>query len=110
MTSGVTIGARTRRGEVRLPRRGGLLAPTLSEPDDHEIQQVPRSRMSFYETYEFFALDHPLTSAEMRALRRISTRAIITPTRFWNFYDWGGLKGDPRDILRRYFDLFVDTC
>lgn len=66
--------------------------------------------MSFYETYEFFALDRTLTVAEMRALRRISTRAVITPTRFWNFYDWGGLKGDPRAMLRRYFDLFVYTC
>jgi hypothetical protein len=34
---------------------------------------------------------------------------VISPTRFYNFYDWGGLKGDPRDMLRRYFDLFIYT-
>jgi hypothetical protein len=65
--------------------------------------------VSFRETYEFFALDRCLTPAEMRALRRISTRATITPARFYNFYDWGELKGDPREMLRRYFDLFVYT-
>lgn len=63
--------------------------------------------MSYHETYEFFAIDRRLTSAEMRALRAVSTRATITPARFYNFYDWGGLKGDPHELLRRYFDLFV---
>ena len=43
----------------------------------------------------------------MRALRKISTRATITPTRFHNFYNWGGLKADPHDLVRRYYDLFV---
>lgn len=65
--------------------------------------------MSYHETYEFFALDRCLTPAEMRALRAVSTRATITPVRFYNVYDWGGLKGDPRELLRRYFDLFVHT-
>lgn len=65
--------------------------------------------MSYHETYEFFAIDRRLTPAEMRALRAISTRATITPARFYNFYDWGGLKGEPREMLRRYFDLFVYT-
>jgi hypothetical protein len=65
--------------------------------------------MGYYETYEFLVIDRPLTPAEMRALRRLSTRATITPTRFYNFYDWGGLKGDPREMLRRYFDVFVYT-
>ena len=65
--------------------------------------------MSYHETYEFFAIDRRLTPAEMRALRRISTRATITPTWFYNHYEWGGLKADPRDLVRRYFDLFVYT-
>lgn len=63
--------------------------------------------MSTYETYEFFALDRRLTAREMGALRAISSRAVITPTRFWNHYEWGGLKGDPREMLREWFDLFV---
>lgn len=36
-------------------------------------------------------------------------RAVITSARFYNFYNWGGLKGDPREMLARYFDLFVHT-
>jgi hypothetical protein len=63
--------------------------------------------MSYHETYEFFAIDRRLTPPELRALRRISTRATITPTRFYNFYTWGGLKADPHDLVHRYDDLFV---
>lgn len=65
--------------------------------------------MSYHETYEFFALDRPLSPDEMRALRAISTRAVITPARFYNFYNWGELKGNPGEMLTRYFDLFVHT-
>ncbi|MBK5189527.1 MAG: hypothetical protein JJD97_14890, partial [Gemmatimonadaceae bacterium] len=65
--------------------------------------------MSYHETYEFFAIDQCLTPTAMRTLRVISSRATITPARFYNSYDWGGLNGDPREILRRYFDLFVHT-
>jgi hypothetical protein len=63
--------------------------------------------VSYHETYEFLAIDRCLTPAEMRALRAISTRATITPTRFYNYYEWGGLKADAGELLRRYFDLFV---
>ncbi len=42
--------------------------------------------MSEYQSYEFIALDRPLTATEMAELRSISTRAEITPTRFWNEY------------------------
>lgn len=65
--------------------------------------------MSYHETYEFFAIHRHLTLAEVAALRRISTRATITPTRFFNYHDWGGLKADPRDLVRRYFDLLMHT-
>jgi hypothetical protein len=60
-----------------------------------------------YQCYEFVALDRPLTSAEMAELRSISTRAQITPTRFFNEYHWGDLKADPADLLVRYFDVHV---
>ena len=63
--------------------------------------------MSYHETYEFVALDQPLNAREMRTLRAISSRAIITPTRFYNWYDCGTLKGDPHDMLRNYFDAFA---
>jgi hypothetical protein len=63
--------------------------------------------MSEYQSYEFVALDRPLTADGMAELRAISTRAEITPTRFWNEYHWGDLKADPADLLARYFDVDV---
>ena len=63
--------------------------------------------MSEYQCYEFVALDRPLTAREMAELRSISTRAEITPTRFWNEYHWGDLKADPAKLLARYFDVHV---
>jgi hypothetical protein len=63
--------------------------------------------VSEYQWYEFVALDRPLTAVEMANLRGISTRAEITPTRFWNEYQWGDLKADPAELLARYFDLHL---
>lgn len=66
--------------------------------------------MSEYQYYEFAAIDRPLTRAEMAALRAVSTRAEITPAGFVNHYEWGDLKADPADWMRRYFDAFVYTA
>jgi hypothetical protein len=63
--------------------------------------------VSEYQCYEFVALDRPLIAKEMAELRGISTRAEITPTRFWNEYHWGDLKADPAKLLARYFDLHL---
>jgi hypothetical protein len=63
--------------------------------------------MSEYQYFEFAAIDRPLTDGEMAALRAVSTRAAITPSGFVNHYEWGGLKADPLDWMRRYFDAFV---
>jgi hypothetical protein len=63
--------------------------------------------MSEYQCFEFVALDRPLTSKEMAELRSISTRAEITPTRFWNEYHWGDLRADPAKLLARYFDAHL---
>lgn len=63
--------------------------------------------MSEYQCYEFLALDRRLTAQEMVELRSISTRAEITPTRFWNEYHWGDLKADPFELLARYFDMHL---
>jgi hypothetical protein len=54
--------------------------------------------MSEYQCYEFVALDRPLTSKQMTELRAISTRAEISPTPFWNEYEWGDLKADPEKL------------
>src|SRR5215217_3274907 len=66
-----------------------------------------RGVVSEYQSYEFLALDRPLTVAEMAELRSVSTRAQITPTRFFNEYHWGDLKADPAELLARYFDVHV---
>ncbi len=63
--------------------------------------------MSEYQYYEFQAVDRALTEREMRALRRYSTRATITPTRFVNHYEWGDFKGNPAAWVERYFDAFL---
>lgn len=63
--------------------------------------------MSEYQCYEFVALDRPLTSKQITELRAISTRAEITPARFWNEYQWGDLKADPAKLLARYFDAHM---
>jgi len=63
--------------------------------------------VSEYQCYEFVALDRQLTSKEMAELRAISTRAEISPTRFWNEYHWGNLKADSAKLLARYFDAHL---
>lgn len=63
--------------------------------------------MSEYQYYEFLAIDRPLTEQEMRELRAVSSRAVMTATRFTNHYEWGNFKGDPRAWTERYFDAFL---
>jgi len=63
--------------------------------------------MSEYQYYEFLAIDRPLSSEEMSALRALSTRAHITPVSFTNHYNWGDFKGDPDKLMQRYFDAHV---
>lgn len=63
--------------------------------------------MSEYTYYEFVAVDSPLSAEAMAHLRTCSTRAAITPSSFVNHYDWGCLKGDPAQWMRRWFDAHV---
>lgn len=63
--------------------------------------------MSEHQCYEFVSLDRPLAPKQMAELRAISTRAEITPTRFWNEYEWGDLKANPAKLVERYFDAHM---
>ena len=74
-----------------MPSRSTLRGPSMGE----------------YQCYEFIALDRPLSSKDMAALRAVSTRAEITATRFWNEYHWGSLKADPAELVARYFDAHL---
>lgn len=63
--------------------------------------------MSTYQYYEFQAVDRSLTPGELDALRAISKRATITPTRFQNVYSYGDFGGDPLALMTDFFDAFV---
>jgi hypothetical protein len=63
--------------------------------------------MSEYQHYEFVAIDEPLTPKQIMELRARYSRASITLTSFVTNYQWGNLKGDPVDWMRRYFDAYV---
>jgi hypothetical protein len=63
--------------------------------------------MSEYQYYEFQAVDRQLTGEQMGELRRVSSRAEITPTSFVNVYNYGDFRGDPEKILEKYFDAFL---
>ena len=60
--------------------------------------------MSEYQYYEFQTIGRQLTDRQMRELRGISSRATISRTRFSNYYTYGDLKANPRDLLVQYFD------
>jgi len=63
--------------------------------------------MSEYQYYEFIAVDKPLTRQQQSKLRQCSSRANITLNSFVNEYQWGDLKADPLDWLKRYFDAHL---
>ncbi len=63
--------------------------------------------VSTYQYYEFQAIDRPLEQADREALRRLSSRADITSTRFTNVYNFGDFHGEPRKLMERWFDLHL---
>ena len=63
--------------------------------------------MSEYQYYEFQAIDLPLSRADQKALRAISSRARITAASLTNTYEWGDFKGDPDKLMERWFDLHL---
>ncbi len=63
--------------------------------------------MSEFQYYEFVAIDRPLGLNERKRLRVITTRATITSTRLVNTYEWGDFKGDPHELVAKYFDAFL---
>ncbi|MBI2392264.1 MAG: hypothetical protein HYV09_21935 [Deltaproteobacteria bacterium] len=63
--------------------------------------------MSEHQCYEFLAVDRPLSAKQMAELRAISSRAEISPTRFWNEYHWGDLRADAMKLMARYFDAHL---
>lgn len=62
--------------------------------------------MSEFQYYEFIAIDRPLSAAAQRRLRGITSRATISSTHLVNTYEWGNFKGDPFELVSKYFDAF----
>jgi len=63
--------------------------------------------MSEHQTYEFLAIDHPLDRAAMDWLRSLSSRADISPNRFYNEYNYSDFRGSPIELMRRHFDVHL---
>ena len=63
--------------------------------------------MSEYQYYEFKAIDRPLTVQEQATLRKYSSRATITSSRFAVDYSWGDFKGNAAEWMEKYFDAFA---
>jgi len=63
--------------------------------------------LSEYQYYEFLAIDRQLSEQEMGHMRMLSSRGRITPFSFSNEYHWGDFKGDPKDLVRRFYDAHV---
>ncbi|MER6946735.1 hypothetical protein ABT294_22145 [Nonomuraea sp. NPDC000554] len=63
--------------------------------------------MSEYQYYEFLAVDRPLDQDEQAQVRALSTRAQITATSFTNEYEWGDFRGDPVQLMERYYDAHL---
>ena len=63
--------------------------------------------MSEYQYYEFRAVDRPLNEEELDEVRALSTRAKIATTHFQNVYNWGDFKGDPEELVERFYDAHL---
>ena len=63
--------------------------------------------MSEYQYYEFLAVDRPLDDRQQDEVRSLSTRAAITATSFVNEYHWGNFRGDPSQMMERYYDAHL---
>jgi hypothetical protein len=63
--------------------------------------------LSEYQYYEFIAVDRPLDAQAQAEVRSLSTRARITATSFVNEYHWGDFRGDPRQLMERYYDAHL---
>jgi hypothetical protein len=63
--------------------------------------------VSEYQYYEFRALDRRLTAEQQQQLRALSSRAVISATRFASEYSFGDFRGDPGRLLEEYFDAYL---
>ena len=63
--------------------------------------------MSEYQYYEFQTIDRPLTERERAEIGELSSRVALTPTQAVFTYQFGDFRGDPENVLARYFDAML---
>ena len=62
--------------------------------------------MSEYQYYEFQAIDRPLTPVEQEKVASLSSRVDPHPTSAVFIYHYSGFRGEPLEVLQRYYDAF----
>jgi hypothetical protein len=63
--------------------------------------------MTTYQYYEFQAMDRPLTEEEQRAVAQLSSRVDPHPRQAVFVYHWSDFRGNPREVLTRYYDAML---
>ena len=63
--------------------------------------------MSEYQYYEFLAIDRPLGPDEIASIRQLSSRVQPTPTHAVFTYSFGDFRGNPLNVLAKYYDVML---
>jgi len=102
---GVVLGVAVIVKKVDVTTAGEIVAPCNR---GGERQAVPILELPLPDPPPPGCIERALTDRQMQELRAISTRAAITRTSFSNYYTFGDLKADPRDLLVKYFDASLN--
>lgn len=62
--------------------------------------------MSEYQYYEFCSLYTPLTADARNEMYSLTSRAKVNTHTASYVYNYGEFRGDPKRLLRKYFDIF----
>ncbi|MFF7730826.1 hypothetical protein [Streptomyces sp. NPDC008001] len=60
--------------------------------------------MSEFQFYQFVATERPLRHDQLAEVRKLTTRARLTPTSFVNTYQFGDFKGSPEGLVADLYD------
>ncbi len=60
--------------------------------------------MSEYQYYEFQTVEKTLTKEQQKEISQLSSRVQITGKKAIFIYNYGDFRGNPEDVLIKYFD------
>jgi hypothetical protein len=63
--------------------------------------------MSTFQAHKFRAVDKPLSSEARKEVGSLSSRSIVSSTSASFVYHYGDFRGNPMNILRQHFDLYM---